>query len=236
MLVLPSIDIYRGKCVQWVGGKPGTGKVYGDPVEFALKWQEEGASWLHLVDLDATLGTGDNLRSLAEILRRTDVNAQVGGGIRTVERALKLLELGAERVILGTAAVEEPEVVEKLVKLAGGGKVMVALDSKGGKVVKRGWTEKTECDPLELALRFERMGVGSFLYTEVEVEGRMEGPRLETAGKLASALKTPVFLSGGISTLADIQAAKRVGVAGVVVGMALYEGKFTLKGALEVAG
>lgn len=205
-------------------------------MEFALKWQEEGASWLHLVDLDATLGTGDNLRSLAEILRRTDVNAQVGGGIRTVERALKLLELGAERVILGTAAVEEPEVVEKLVKLAGGGKVMVALDSKGGKVVKRGWTEKTECDPLELALRFERMGVGSFLYTEVEVEGRMEGPRLETAGKLASALKTPVFLSGGISTLADIQAAKRVGVAGVVVGMALYEGKFTLKGALEVAG
>jgi phosphoribosylformimino-5-aminoimidazole carboxamide ribotide isomerase len=236
MLVLPSIDIYKGKCVQWVGGRPGTGKVYGDPVEFALKWQSEGASWLHVVDLDATLGTGDNLPHLAEILRRADIGVQVGGGIRTVDRALKLLELGAKRVILGTAAVEKPEVVEELIELAGGGKVMVALDSRGGKVVKRGWTEQTEADPLNLALLFEEMGVGSFLYTEVEVEGRMVGPRLETARRLVSALRTPVFLSGGISTLADIQAAKRVGVAGVVVGMALYEGKFTLKGALEVAG
>jgi phosphoribosylformimino-5-aminoimidazole carboxamide ribotide isomerase len=236
MLVLPSIDIYKGKCVQWVGGRPGTGKVYGDPVEFALKWQSEGASWLHVVDLDATLGTGDNLPHLAEILRQVDIGVQVGGGIRTVDRALKLLELGAKRVILGTAAVEKPGVVEELIELAGGGKVMVALDSRGGKVVKRGWTEQTEADPLNLALLFEEMGVGSFLYTEVEVEGRMVGTRLETARRLVSALRTPVFLSGGISTLADIQAAKRVGVAGVVVGMALYEGKFTLKGALEVAG
>jgi phosphoribosylformimino-5-aminoimidazole carboxamide ribotide isomerase len=235
MLVIPSIDIYRGKCVQWVGGKPGTGKTYGDPLEFALRWQEEGASWLHIIDLDAALGTGDNFPLIVQILRKIDIHAQVGGGIRTPDRARELLKLGADRIILGTAAVEHPEMVEELVKSEGGRRIMVALDSKGGKVLKKGWTQETDANPLELALKFEKMGVGSFLYTEVEVEGKMQGLKLETARKLIPALKKPVFLSGGIATLEDILAAKEVGAAGVVVGMSLYEGKFTLKGAMEVA-
>ncbi|MEM2289895.1 MAG: 1-(5-phosphoribosyl)-5-[(5-phosphoribosylamino)methylideneamino]imidazole-4-carboxamide isomerase [Candidatus Hadarchaeales archaeon] len=235
MLVIPSIDIHRGRCVQWVGGKMGTGKVYGAPVQMAWRWVEEGAEWLHVVDLDAALGLGSNFNLIAEILANVPVPVQVGGGIRDMERASELLGLGAERVILGTAAVRKPELVRELVEKVGGERVMVALDARGGRVVVKGWTEDGGITPLELAKRFEGMGVGSLLYTEVEVEGRMTGLRVDQARKLISSLRVPLFLSGGVGSLEDVRLAKEAGAAGLVVGMALYEGKFTLEEAKRVA-
>jgi len=236
MQVIPSVDIMRGRCVQLVGGRPGTGKKYGDPVDVAQRWVSEGARCLHIIDLDAAMGIGDNFERVAEVLASVRVDTQVGGGIRTVERACELLGIGATRVILGTAAVKNPKMVEELVKLAGGARVVVALDAKSGKVAIEGWRTRTERTVLELAMEFERMGVGALLFTSVDVEGKMAGIAASEIRKLVVAIKIPVLAAGGVGSLDDVRAAKEAGAAGLVVGMALYEGKFTLKQAMEVGG
>jgi len=222
--------------VQLVGGRLGTGKEYGDPVEVAQRWVSEGARCLHIVDLDAAMGAGDNFERVAEVLASVRVDTQVGGGIRTMERACELLGIGATRVILGTAAVKNPKMVGELVKLAGGARVVVALDAKSGKVAIEGWRTQTERTVLELAKEFERMGVGALLFTSVDIEGKMAGIAAGEIGKLVSAVGIPVFASGGVGSLGDVRMAKEAGAAGLVVGMALYEGKFTLKQAMEVGG
>jgi phosphoribosylformimino-5-aminoimidazole carboxamide ribotide isomerase len=236
LLVIPSVDILKGRCVQLVGGRPETERVYGDPVEQAQRWIAEGASYLHVIDLDAAMSTGDNLESVAEVLANVRIGVEVGGGVRTFERANELLGIGAERVILGTAAVKDPELVRQLVELAGGEQVMVALDSRSGRVTIEGWRAQTEKTALQLAKEFERMGVGSLLYTSVDVEGRMRGIAAREIRELVGAVKIPVFASGGVGTLGDVRIAEETGAAGLVVGMALYERKFTLKEAMEVAG
>ena len=236
MLVIPSVDIMRGRCVQLVGGRPETERVYGDPVEQAQRWVAEGASYLHLIDIDAAMGERDNFRKVAEVLANVRVGTQVGGGIRTFDRACELLGIGASRVILGTAAVKDPGLVKRLVELAGGDRIMVALDSRSGKIAVEGWKEQTEKSVIELAREFERMGVGSLLFTSVDVEGSMRGFAACETRKLVSAVKIPVFASGGVGSLEDVRMAKEAGAAGLVIGMALYEGRFTLKQALEVAG
>ncbi len=236
MLVIPSVDILKGRCVQLVGGRPETERVYGDPVEQAQRWVAEGASYLHVIDLDAAMDTGDNLESVAEVLANIRVGVEVGGGVRTFERANELLGIGAERVILGTAAVKNPELVRQLVELAGGERIMVALDSRSGRVTIEGWRAQTEKTALQLAKEFEQTGVGSLLYTSVDVEGRMSGIAARETRELVSAVKIPVFASGGVGTLDDVRVARETGAAGLVVGMALYERKFTLKEAMEVAG
>lgn len=236
MRVIPSVDIMRGRCVQLIGGRPGTGKEYGDPVEVAQRWVSEGARCLHIVDLDAAMGTGDNFERVAEVLANVRVDAQVGGGIRSVERACELLGIGATRVILGTAAVKNPKMVEELVKLAGGARIVVALDAKSGKVAIEGWRTQTERTVLELAKEFERMGVGALLFTNIDIEGRMSGIAASEIRKLVSTVKIPVLASGGVGSLDDVRVAKEAGAAGLVVGMALYQGKFTLKQAMEVGG
>jgi len=236
LLVIPSVDIRRGRCVQLVGGKPESEQVYGDPVERAQRWVAEGASYLHVIDLDAAMGTGDNFESVAEVLANVGVGVEVGGGVRTLERANELLGIGAERVILGTAAVKNPELVRQLVEMSGGERVVVALDSRSGRVTIEGWRAQTEKTALQLAKEFERMGVGSLLYTSVDVEGRMRGIAARETQELVGAVKIPVFASGGVGTLDDVRIARETGAAGLVVGMALYERKFTLREAMEVAG
>jgi len=236
MLVIPSVDIRRGRCVQLVGGKPETERVYGLPVEMAQRWVAEGAAYLHIIDLDAAMGVGDNFGTVAEVLANVRVGAQVGGGVRSRERACELLGIGASRVILGTAAVRRPELVSELVEIAGGERVMVALDARAGKVVVEGWRKATEELVLELARKFERMGVGSLLFTDVESEGRMAGIAAGAIAELVRTVKIPVFAAGGVASLDDIRVAGEAGAAGVVVGMALYERKFTLRKAMEVAG
>ncbi len=234
MLVIPSVDIRRGRCVQLVGGKPETERVYGDPIELAQRWVAEGATHLHVVDLDAAMGVGDNFTKVAEVLANVRVGVQVGGGVRTLERACELLGIGASRVILGTAAVKNPEFVRELLKLAGGKRVMVALDARSGKVAIEGWREQTEKSVVELAREFERMGVGSLLFTSVDVEGSMRGVAAREIRELVGAVKIQVFASGGVGALDDVRIAREAGAAGLVVGMALYKGKFTLRQAMEV--
>jgi len=236
LLVIPSIDILRGRCVQLVEGRPETGRVYGDPVEQAQRWVAEGANYLHVIDLDAAMGTGDNFRKVAEVLANVRVGVEVGGGIRTFERANELLGIGADRVILGTAAVKNPELVRQLVEMAGGERVMVALDSRSGRVAIEGWRAQTEKTAVQLAKEFERMGVGTLLYTSVDVEGRMSGIAARETRELVSAVKIPVFASGGVGTLNDVRLARETGAAGLIIGMALYERRFTLREAMEVAG
>ena len=235
-MVIPSIDIRRGRCVQLVGGKPETERVYGDPVDFAQRWVAEGASCLHLVDLDAAMGTGDNFVRVAEVLANVRVCTQVGGGIRTFERASELLGIGAHRVILGTAAVKDPGLVRKLVEVAGGERVMVALDSRSGKVTIEGWKTDTKRTPLELAREFERVGVGSLLFTNVDREGSMQGVGAREIEKIVWSVKVPVYVSGGVGSLDDVRAVRESGAIGLVVGIALYERRFTLGQAIEVAG
>lgn len=236
MLVIPSVDIMRGRCVQLVGGRPETERVYGDPVEMAQRWVTEGASYLHLIDLDAAMGTGDNFEKIVEVLANVRVNVQVGGGIRTLNRANELLGIGAYRIILGTAALRNPKLVMELVELAGGDRVVVALDARSGKVTIEGWKKQTPKPMLELAREFDRMGVGALLFTSVDVEGSMRGVAAREIRELVGAVKIPVFASGGVGTLDDVRIVREAGAAGLVVGIALYEGKFTLKQAMEVAG
>jgi len=222
--------------VQLVGGRLGTGKEYGDPVEVAQRWVSEGARCLHIIDLDAAMGAGDNFERVAEVLASVRVDTQVGGGIRTMERACELLGIGATRVILGTAAVKNPKMVGELVELAGGARVVVALDIRSGKVAIEGWRTQTERTVLEFAKEFERMGVGALLFTSVDIEGKMAGIAASEIRKLVSAVEIPVLASGGVGSLGDVHVAREAGAAGLVVGMALYEGKFTLKQAMEVGG
>ncbi len=235
MLVIPSVDIQGGRCVQLVGGDPESGKEYGDPVQAAVEWVNQGAQYLHLVDLDAAMGKGDNFKKVSEVLANVNVGVEVGGGIRTVDQASELLGIGADRVILGTVAVREPEVVRKLVELAGGVRIVVALDAKSGKVVVEGWRTSTERNAIDAAKEFEALGVGSMLFTNVDAEGRMVGVAANLIRQLTASVRIPIIAAGGVSSLEDIKAAKEAGASALVIGTALYENKFTLKEAMEVA-
>lgn len=234
-MVIPAVDILGGCCVQLVGGKAGTGKEYGDPARAAEDWVSRGARYLHLIDLDAAMGKGGNSEKVAEILANVSVGVEVGGGIRSIDRARELLEAGADRVILGTVALRSPEVVRELVDSAGGDKVVVALDARDGKVLVEGWQAATERDVVDAAREFEGMGIGAILFTDVGVEGRMVGMTADATRRLVEAVDIPIIASGGVSSLEDVRAARDSGASALVVGTALYESKFTLKEAMEVA-
>jgi phosphoribosylformimino-5-aminoimidazole carboxamide ribotide isomerase len=233
--VVPAVDMQDGQVVQLVGGERGTGKEYGDPVEAAERWVEAGASTLHLVDLDGAFeGERVNAPAVEAIREAVDVDLQLGGGIRTAADARDLLDRGLSRVILGTAAVEDPEVVAEISETHPGS-VLVSLDAKAGEVVVSGWTEGTGLDPAEAAARYAKLGAGGVLFTDVDVEGRLEGVREDPVRAVVEAVSIPVVASGGVTTLDDVRALKRAGAAAVVVGTALYEGQFTLEEAQRAA-
>ncbi len=232
--VVPAVDMQDGRVVQLVGGERGTGTEYGDPVEAARRWVDAGAETLHLVDLDGAFeGERANASAVEAVVEAVDVDVQLGGGIRTAEDACGLLETGVDRVILGTAAVETPEIVGEINDRFPGS-VMVSLDAKGGEVVVSGWTEGTGLDPAEAAARYESEGAGAILFTDVDVEGQLSGIRREPVERVVDAVDIPVVASGGVSTLEDVRALESTGAAAVVVGTALYEGRFTLEEAMSV--
>ena len=231
--VVPAVDVQDGRVVQLVGGERDTGREYGDPVEAARRWVEAGARTLHLVDLDGAFeGERVNADALAAVVDAVDVDVQLGGGIRTAADARSLLEMGVDRVILGTAAVENPELVGELAADYPEG-VVVSLDAKGGEVVVAGWTEGTGLDPAEAAVRYEELGAAGVLFTDVDVEGQLEGVRTEPVERLVAAVDVPVVASGGVATLSDVRALREAGAAAVVVGTALYEKRFTLREAMD---
>jgi len=227
--VIPAVDMQDGQVVQLVGGERGTEKTYGDPVEAARRWVEAGAETLHVVDLDGAFeGERANADAIDAVLDAVDVDVQLGGGIRTAEDAIDLLDRGVDRVILGTAAVENPDIVAEISEVHPG-RVLVSLDAKDGEVVVSGWTEGTGLDPAEAASRYAELGAGGILFTDVDVEGQLEGVRTDPVERLVEAVDVPVIASGGVATVEDVQALKGAGAAAVVVGSALYEGAFTLE-------
>jgi len=232
--VVPAVDMQDGEVVQLVGGERDTGKTYGDPVEAAEAWVEAGAGTLHLVDLDGAFeGHRENASAVEAVLEAVDVDVQFGGGIRTAHDACTLLEAGVDRVILGTAAVENPAIVDAVTGEFPDG-VVVSLDASDGEVVVQGWTEGTGLDPAEAAARYEAAGAAAVLFTDVDVEGRMDGVRRETVERVVDAVDVPVVASGGVASLEDLRALRKTGAAAAVVGTALYEGAFTLAEANDV--
>ncbi|ELZ57350.1 MULTISPECIES: 1-(5-phosphoribosyl)-5-[(5-phosphoribosylamino)methylideneamino]imidazole-4-carboxamide isomerase [Haloferax] len=231
--VVPAVDMQDGEVVQLVQGERGTEKSYGDPVEAARRWVDAGAETLHLVDLDGAFeGERKNAPAVDAVLDAVDVPLQLGGGIRTADDARDLLDRGVDRVILGTAAVENPDIVAELAADYPDG-VMVSLDAKDGEVVVSGWTEGTGLDPAEAAARYEELGAAAILFTDVDVEGQLEGVHLETTSAVVDAVDIPVVASGGVASLDDVRALREAGAAATVVGTALYEGRFTLEEAME---
>jgi phosphoribosylformimino-5-aminoimidazole carboxamide ribotide isomerase len=233
--VIPAVDVREGEVVQLVGGERGTGTRYGDPVEATRRWLDAGARTLHLVDLDGAFeGERKNADAIAAAVETAGDRAavQVGGGIRTVDDALSLLDAGVDRVILGTAAVEDPGIVTEIDDRRPGS-VVVSIDASGGELVVEGWTTSTGLDPAETAARFETAGAAAILFTDVDVEGRMEGVRADAVRRVVEAVDAPVIASGGVATLSDVRELRAAGAAAVVVGTALYEGAFTLREASD---
>ena len=237
MQLIPAIDLMNGKIVRLTHGDPKTAKVYsqfGGPVETAKKWQKDGATKLHIIDLDAALGIGNNMPVIASIAESTDLPIQVGGGIRSIDAVEKVLGLGVSQVILGALAFSNPESITQIQQEFGEESVIVALDNRDGKVMVEGWKTATALGMKEALEKFVALGVKVFLVTSITKDGTLSGPDLDTLREACQYPDVEVIAAGGIGGLNDLVALKRVGVAGAVIGKALYEGRFTLKEALKM--
>ncbi|MGI6308847.1 MAG: 1-(5-phosphoribosyl)-5-[(5-phosphoribosylamino)methylideneamino]imidazole-4-carboxamide isomerase [Dethiobacteria bacterium] len=234
--MIPAIDLHGGKCVRLLQGKREKETVYSlNPVEVALKWQSEGARRLHIVDLDgAFAGRPVNSSIIAEIVSNLDIPLQLGGGIREIQTVKNALELGVSRVILGTAAVEKPELVKEMVALYGE-KIQVGIDARDGFVAVKGWVEASPKKALDFALEMQGYGVREIIYTDISRDGTLAGPNLKALKEMAEVLEIPVIASGGVSSLEDLRLLKDLepfGVESVIIGQALYTGRFSLRDAI----
>ena len=237
MIIFPAVDMRGGKCVRLVQGRAEQETVYSeDPLVVARRWCDRGASWLHLVDLDGAMVPGSHNRSIArEIFRALPIPVQFGGGVRTLSDIAELLAAGAARVILGTVAVERPDLVEEALSRHPG-RVIVGLDARRGKVATRGWNQLEVLEALPFARDLARRGVDRIVYTDIGKDGTLRGPNLEATGQMARESGLKVIASGGVSSLGDLSRLKSLessGVEGVIVGKALYEGRFSLGAALS---
>ena len=233
--LLPAVDVKDGRAVRLVQGELARESVYGSPLEVALDFQKSGAQWLHLVDLDAAFGRGENSALLAEVVGRLDIDVELSGGIRDDESLTRALATGCRRVNLGTAALENPEWTSRVIA-EHGDRIAVGLDVRGHVLAARGWTQEGG-DLFETLARLESDGCARYVVTDVTKDGTLQGPNLELLREVCAATKKPVVASGGISSLDDIKALcalSEIGVEGAIVGKALYAGAFTLEQALEV--
>ena len=233
--LLPAVDIADGQAVQLVQGVAGSEKRFGDPVEAALRWQEAGAEWLHLVDLDAAFGRGNNRDLQAEIVGRMDIKVEMSGGIRDDESLDAAMSTGCRRVNIGTAALEQPDWCAAAIATYGD-RVAIGLDVRGTTLAARGWTREGG-DLYEVLARLDSEGCARYVVTDVNKDGMLQGPNLQLLTDVCAVTDRPVVASGGITELADLEALTHlvpVGVEGAIIGTALYEGRFTLEDALRL--
>jgi phosphoribosyl isomerase A len=233
--LLPAVDIAGGQAVQLVQGVAGSEKRFGDPVEAALAWQAAGAEWLHLVDLDAAFGRGDNRELLATIVGRLDIDVEMSGGIRDDDSLRAAMSTGCRRVNVGTAALEQPAWCAEAIAEYGD-RVAVGLDVRGRTLAARGWTREGG-DLYDVLARLDAEGCARYVVTDVNKDGMLQGPNLQLLRDVCAATDRPVVASGGITELADLKALQALvphGVEGAIIGTALYEGRFTLEDALAL--
>ena len=233
--LLPAVDVKDGRAVRLVQGELSAETAYGNPLEVALDFQRAGAEWLHLVDLDAAFGIGENSALFAEVVASVDIKVELSGGIRDDASLERALATGCTRINLGTAALENPEWTAQMIALHGD-RIAVGLDVRGYTLAARGWTQEGG-DLFETIERLELAGCARYVVTDVTKDGTLKGPNLELLRKVCAVTKRPVVASGGISSLADIAALSElsaIGVEGAIVGKALYAGAFTLQQALEI--
>ncbi|WP_305786354.1 bifunctional 1-(5-phosphoribosyl)-5-((5-phosphoribosylamino)methylideneamino)imidazole-4-carboxamide isomerase/phosphoribosylanthranilate isomerase PriA [Symbioplanes lichenis] len=232
--LLPAVDVADGQAVRLVQGAAGSETSYGDPLEAALAWQNDGADWVHLVDLDAAFGRGSNAALLAEVVGRLDVKVELSGGIRDDESLRAALGTGAARVNIGTAALEDPEWCDRICGEFGD-RVAIGLDVRGRTLSARGWT-RDGGDLYEVLERLDKAGAARYVVTDITKDGTLKGPNLDLLREVCSRTPAPVIASGGVSSLDDLRALatlESVGVEGVIAGKALYAGAFTVAEALE---
>ena len=233
--LLPAVDIAGGQAVQLVQGVAGSEKRFGDPIEAALRWQDDGAEWIHLVDLDAAFGRGHNRELLGEIVGRLDLDVEMSGGIRDDESLAAALAAGCRRVNIGTAALEQPEWCARVIA-EHGDRIAIGLDVRGRTLAARGWTREGG-DLYEVLGRLDSEGCARYVVTDVNKDGMLQGPNLDLLRDVCAATPAPVIASGGVTTLDDIRALMGLvedGVEGAIIGTALYEGRFTLEDALAL--
>ena len=233
--LLPAVDVKDGRAVRLVQGELSQESIYGSPLEVALEFQASGAEWLHLVDLDAAFGRGENSVLLAEVVGKLDIKVELSGGIRDDLSLARALATGCTRINLGTAALENPEWTSRVIA-EHGDRIAVGLDVRGHVLAARGWTQEGG-DLFETITRLESDGCARYVVTDVTKDGTLQGPNLDLLKEVCAVTKRPVVASGGISSLADIQALSAlnsIGVEGAIVGKALYAGAFTLEEALQV--
>jgi phosphoribosylformimino-5-aminoimidazole carboxamide ribotide isomerase len=236
MIVIPAIDLMDGKCVRLLMGKPETKKVYfNDPLIPLKMFTQDGAEWIHIIDLDATLNLGENMNVIKRILKEAKVKVQVGGGINSFEKAGELIKHGASRVIFGTALIEKPDLVKKFSDIFGPEKTAAAIDVKGERVAIKGWRKELSLTYEDLILKVKKLNVGALILTLIDKDGTLMGPSINKISKAASLSNIEFIASGGVGSLEDVKKLSILGINGVIIGKALYEGVFTLKEAIEVA-
>jgi phosphoribosylformimino-5-aminoimidazole carboxamide ribotide isomerase len=233
MRIFPAVDILGGRCVQLVQGKRESATEFGDPLTCATRWLDEGAEALHVVNLDGAFGNcAKNADLIVDLIHKTGVEIELGGGIRSIEDAGNWLGTGVARIIISTLATQKPESIQVLAEEYGSDRVMAGVDAKGGQIAVHGWQE-TAGNYLDWAKRFEDLGAGSLLYTNVDVEGLQQGVIFEPVRHLINTVKIPVVVAGGVSARSDVAGLRDAGAYGAVLGSALYSRKISLKDALE---
>jgi phosphoribosylformimino-5-aminoimidazole carboxamide ribotide isomerase len=234
----PAIDLRRGRCVRLEKGEASRETVYGDdPVSVARSFADAGAEWVHVVDLDAAFGDGSNRALIRDVVSSVGVKVQTGGGLRTEEDLAEVLDAGAARAVIGTAAIENPDLVRRAVDRFGAERIAVGLDARGRRPAARGWTEESGADLFDLARRMVGLGARTIVHTDIERDGMLMGPNVALSAELAEASGAEVIVSGGVAGIGDVEATARAGrgIVGVIVGKAIYEGRIDVAEAVRRA-
>ena len=236
MIIYPAIDLKNGTCVRLKMGDMQQATQYGDPAKVAQRWQQQGAQYLHVVDLDAAFaGAFSNSEAVKSILRAVSIPVQLGGGVRTMADIDERLELGIARVIIGTAAIENPQLVQQAAKKYPS-RIVAGIDAKDGRVATRGWATDTGEDPVSLALKMKSLGIETVIYTDIARDGMLTGPNAAGVKNLVEKTGMEIIASGGMSILGDVSDVKQTGAQGVIIGKALYTGGIDLAAAIELGG